>query len=289
MFDPSFLQKLDYLSLLSKRLHRGDIRGEHRTYRKGASLEFSDFRTYQPGDDFRYIDWSIFSRLDKLFVKLFSSEEDLTLHILVDSSESMAFGHPRKIDYACKVGAALGYIGIINLDRVGITAFAESLGETLVPYRSRKHIFSLFNFFTNLATKGSTSLSASLSAYSRQAKRSGLAVVISDLLDPGGYKQGLLALMHRRFDVVLIQVLDQAEIEPPERGAVSLVDSESGRSEKITVDDQILGIYRSKVSAYFSEIESFCLDHGVEYLRTITAVPFEDLILKYLRQGVYLH
>ena len=289
LFDTSFLQKLDYLSLLSKKLHRGDIRGEHTTYRKGASLEFNDFRAYQPGDDFRYIDWNIFSRLDRIFVKLFSSEEDLTIHILVDSSQSMSYGNPRKIDFACNVGAALGYIGLTNLDRVGVTTFNDTLGNSLVPYRSRKHIYSLFSYFSSLETDGGTNLGSALVRYARGTKRPGLAIVIGDLLDTGGYQDGLMALLYRRFDVVLIQVLDEEELEPTVRGAAALTDSESGRTERVTVDEELLALYRRNVAKYFAELEEFCLTHGIEYLRTTTDVPFEDLILKYLRQGMYLH
>jgi uncharacterized protein (DUF58 family) len=289
LFDSEFLRKLEHLTLMSRRLHRGEARGEHQTYRKGSSLEFYDYRSYQPGDDFRYIDWSIYSRLHRLFVKLFASEEDLTLHILLDNSESMQFGEPRKIDYARRVGASLGYIGIANLDRVGITSFSSELGNSLPPHRSRSHVFSLFDHFSKLKTGGTTQFNRCLTEFSLREKKSGLAVVISDLLDAEGFDKGLLALLYRGFDVVLIQILDEREIEPARRGAFRLIDGETAEFERVTIDDAMIRLYDRTLQKFFSGVEDFCLKRGIEYLRASTMIPFEDLILKYLRQGMYLH
>ena len=289
LFDPSFLRKLEYLKLVAGRLHRGERRGEHETYRKGTSLEFTDYRSYQEGDDFRYIDWNIYNRLDRLMVKLFAAEEDLTLHILLDDSRSMAFGQPSKIDCACRMGAALGYIGLANLDRVGVTTFAEELGDSLPPHRSRKHIFSLFNYLSNIECEGATNINRTLVNFSLRSKRPGLAVVLSDLLDENGFEEGLKALLYRNYDVVLIQILDEEEIEPGMKGAFRLIDSESGIRRKVTVDSTILKLYRDRLGRFFQKIEEFCLSRGIEYMRTSNQVPVEDLVLKYLRQGMHLH
>lgn len=289
LFDPQFLRRLEYLKLVSRRLHRGERRGDHETFRKGSSLEFADYRSYQAGDDFRYIDWNIYSRLDRLLVKLFTAEEDLTLYLLLDSSRSMVFGDPRKIDTSCRIAAALGYIGLANLDRVGITTFSDRLGSPLPAHRSRKHIFSLFDYLGHIRSEGATGFNRSLTDFGLRCKRPGLAVVISDLLDEGGFEEGLKALLYRKNDVVLIQVLDADEIEPPLDGAYRLVDSESGSRERITVDNAVLAIYRRKIEEFFRKIENFCLSHGIEYLRTSNQIPIEDLVLKYLRQGMHLH
>lgn len=288
LFDSAFLQKLEYFTLVSRRLHRGESRGEHRTFRKGTSLDFIDYRMYQPGDDFRYIDWNIYGRLGKLLVKLFSAEEDLTLYLLLDKSESMCFGSPRKIDYARRIAAALGFIGIANMERVGITEFSSELGQSLAPLRSRKHLFSLFDFFLKVRIAGGTNLNRSLADFALRTHRPGLAIIISDLLDPEGVELGLKALLYRKFDVILIQILDEGEIAPRIHGALRLEDSESGDTERVTVDSELLQIYRKKVIEYFRWIEIFCLDREIEYLRTTTQVPFEDLILKYLRRGIHL-
>jgi uncharacterized protein (DUF58 family) len=289
LFDSEFLHKLEYLKLVARRIHRGQMRGEHTTVKRGTSLEFSDHRNYQSGDDFRYIDWNVFSRLDRLFVKIFTAEEDLTIHILLDNSFSMNVGIPPKIDYAKRVGAALGYVGIANLDRVGVTSFGEGLRDSLPPHRSRNHLFSIFNYFKRAEPRGRTDLNRSLRDYALRSKRPGLAIVISDLLDEGGFEEGLKALAYGRFDVVLIQLIDESEIEPQESGALKLVDVETGSAKRVTVDKELLEAYRRKVGEYFLRIEKFCLDHHIEYLRASTLIPFEDLILKYLRQGMYLH
>ena len=288
LFDSEFLQKLEYLKLVARRVHRGQIRGEHTTVKRGTSLEFADYRNYQAGDDFRYIDWNVFSRLDKLFVKIFAAEEDLTVHILLDNSYSMNMGIPPKIDYGKKVGAALGYVGIVNLDRVGVVAFGDGLRDSLPPHRSRNHLFSIFNYFKRVECSGRTDFNRSLRDYALRSKRPGLAIVISDLFDEGGFEEGLKALAYGGFDVVLIQILDENEIEPQEEGVLKLVDVETEASKRVTLDKEMLEVYRRKVGDYFWRIEKFCLDHQIEYLRASTVIPFEDLILKYLRQGMYL-
>ena len=289
LFTPEFLNKLEYLALVSHRFHRGRARGEHITYRKGSSLEFFDYRSYQPGDDFRYIDWNIYSRLDRLVVKLFAAEEDLSVHILIDESGSMGYGNPSKIDYARRVGAALAYIGISHLDRVGLTLFSSRLGNTLPAHRSRKQLFSLFDSFSNIHCQGGTGVNRSLEEYARRSRQTGLAVVISDLLDPEGYGKGLAALLHRGFDLVVMQVLDDRELAPPDTGELELHDMETGETETISVDQSVLDLYQNTLLRWFRGIEDYCLTRGVEYLRISTAIPFEDLILKYLRQGLHLH
>lgn len=288
LFDSEFLRKLEFLTLVSRRMHRGDSRGEHATFRKGTSLEFFDYRNYQPGDDFRYIDWNVFSRIDRLLVKLYRAEEDLSVHLLVDTSESMRFGNPSKIDYARKVGVALGIVGILNLDRVGVTAFADGLREYLSPHRSKRRIFSLFDYFSRIQVRGGTSLNRSLVDYSVRCKRPGLAIVLSDLLDADGYEKGLLSLLYRRFDVVVIHIVAEEELEPSVKGAFRLVDSETGEVRRVTVDEDFVRSYRRVVQDFFRGSEEFCLRHGVEYMRASTIIPFEDLILKYLRQGIHL-
>ena len=289
IFDTEFLHKLEYLSLVSKKLHRGRARGEHLAYRRGTSLEFFDYRAYQPGDDFRYIDWNIFSRLDRLVVKLFSAEEDLSVHLLIDISRSMSYGDPRKIDYARKIGAALAYVGISNLDRVGLATFGSGIKNTYPLRRSRRQVFALFDAISRISCRGGTHLNGSLEEYARKASQPGLAIVISDMLDPRGYQKGLLALLFRRFDVVLVQVLDETELVPEASGDLKLVDMETGKNIRVSFDESTREVYRKELGTYFREIEDFCLGRGIEYLRISTRVPFEDLILKYLRQGLHLH
>jgi uncharacterized protein (DUF58 family) len=290
LFDPQFLRRLEHLSFLSRRIYRGDMRGAHASPRRGTSLDFADYRSYQPGDDFRTIDWSIYGRLDRVFVRLYAEEEDLTVHVLLDASASMSFGSPPKIDYARRLAAALGYVGIGSLDRVGVTTFAAGLGGALAPRRGRAQLFHLLDYMSRVRTGGETDVARSLEDYATRSRRPGLAIVISDLLDPsGGYRHGLQALLFRGFDAVLVHVLDREEIDPAESGAVRLTDMETGQVLPVTADASLRAAYRRRVGRFFDEVEGFCLDTGVEYLRTATLVPFEEVVLRYLRQGAHLH
>jgi uncharacterized protein (DUF58 family) len=288
LFDAEFMRKLETLRLLARKVVRSPHQGERTTLRRGTSLEFSDYRLYHPGDDFRYIDWNVYSRLDRLFLKVFTAEEDLTIHILIDTSQSMRLGEPPKLDYARRVAAALGYIGLNNLDRVGVISFADELGTPMSPQRGRQQIFAMFRYFEALQSQGGTSLNRVLSNYARQSVKTGLAIVISDLFDANGYERGLDALAYGNFDVLLIQLVDETEINPQFDGALRLHDMESAQQRRLTVNRRILELYRQKIAEYFAQIEAFCTKRNIEYLRASTIIPFEDLVLQYLRRGFYL-
>ena len=289
LFDAEFMHKLETLHFLARKVFRGQSHGERTTLRRGMSLEFSDYRRYQACDDFRYVDWNVYCRLDQLFLKVFTAEEDLTIHLLVDTSQSMQVGDPSKLDYAKRVAAALGYIGLSNLDRVGVVSFADELGMPKPPQRGRQQIFSMFRYFDTLECSGGTNLNQVLRTYATRSRKTGLAIVISDLFDPGGYERGLEALAYSRFDVLLIQLVDESEIHPQLDGALRLHDIESGQQQRLTINRRLLELYRQKITEYFGEIETFCLRRNIEYLRASTGVPFEDLVLQYLRRGFYLH
>lgn len=288
LLDEEFLRKLEQLSLLSRKIRRSIARGDSVSIRKGASLEFSDYRLYQPGDDFRYLDWNIYTRLNRLFVKLFTAEENLTVHILVDTSRSMAFGEPSKLWYAARLAAALGYLAISNLDRVGVSAFAEGIEHSMQPVRQKSHAPALFEYIAALKPSGRTEFSKTLRDYSLRTRRPGLAILITDLLDPAGYIEGLQALIYRRFDVLLIQVLDETEMSPDFKGPFRLIDGETAEETELTVEPETVAAYQQRLSDYFQDVEDFCLSHDVEYLRTTTAIPFEEVVFSYLRRGVFV-
>ena len=288
LFEPGFLRKLERLELLARKIFRGHLRGEHSTPRRGRGLEFSDFRRYRPGDDFRHIDWNIYSRLDRLFLKLYASEEDLTLHLLLDVSASMDFGEPRKFDHARRLAAALAYIGLVNLDRVGLTAFAGGVGARLAPLKARHHLMSVLEYLRRLECAGETRLATSLREFTTRVRHPGLVVLISDLMVREDLAPGVEALKRRGHDVVVLQLLSEWEIEPPLDGALRLVDAEAGDALKVTVDEGLRATYRSRLAAHLESVERYCRQRGVEYLRASTAIPFQDVVLRYLRQGALL-
>ncbi|HEV8338148.1 MAG TPA: DUF58 domain-containing protein [bacterium] len=282
---------------------RSGLRGERRSATLGRGVEYADYRSYQAGDDYRYIDWNIYSRLDRLFVKLFSEEEDINVHLLIDRSASMGFasapevpgGGPgaagpggqflTKLDYAARVAAAIGYIGLVNLDRVGAAGFDRKITASLGPGRGRVQTQHLFRFLGALTPGEGSDLSAVMREYVHTTRRRGLLVLLSDFLMPGGYAEGLKYARAHRFDLFLIQILSEDDLTPPLAGDLRLIDSESGTATEVTVDGPALRAYLRARDHYLTELEQFCLRHRIEYLRTTTATPFPDLILRYLRVG----
>jgi uncharacterized protein (DUF58 family) len=284
LLEPQFLRKLEQLSIVSKKVFTGQLKGERRSARRGTSVEFADFRNYTLGDDLRYIDWNTFARLEKLFLKLFVEEEDLHVYMLLDGSQSMLYGSPAKFDYGKRIAAALGYIGLTNFDRVGATVFAERMRDHLPPVRGRQQVFPYFDFLEKAAAGGQTSLASSLKEYALRTRRPGVAVLISDFFDPE-WETGLKALLHRRFHVTVIHVLDRTEVRPEYLGDLKLVDCETGEEREITVSASLLKEYRKSVDQFCGGIQETCRRYGADYLQAITDLPFEDLILRWLRSS----
>jgi uncharacterized protein (DUF58 family) len=283
-FDTEFLRKLERLHLVAKRLNWAGAKGEHAASRKGFSLEFSDYRRYQHGDDLRYVDWNIYRRLDRLLVKMFTSEEEMNIYLLVDTSRSMAEGVPVKLDYAKKVAAALGYIGLKNLDRVGGASFSMRLHTPLTLGRGRKQILSLFRFLGKLSCGGATNLHAATRSFTNLFPHAGFVVIVSDLFDPAGWRGALEELAAKRYQVLVVHVIDEQESQPKPCGDVALIDVEGGREQKLFLDADLVRRYQLELAGYFKEIETMCASRGIDYLRTTTRVPFEEFVLQTLRQ-----
>lgn len=288
LFDSEFLHKLERLEVLAKKVFRGLLRGEHTTARRGSGLEFSDFRRYRPGDDFRHIDWNIYSRLDRLFLKLYASEEDLTLHLLLDTSASMYFGEPVKFDYARRLAAALAYIGLNNMDRVGVSAFAGQLERSLPALKAKHHMAALLDFLRGLECSDMTRFEAPLSEFASRNRHPGLVILISDLFSADNTQLGVEALRHRGHDVMVLQILAEEEIEPPLEGALDLLDAEDGSELRVTVDAELRALYQARLGRLLRDFEQYCSKRNIDYLRASTAIPFEDVVLKYLRQGTFV-
>jgi uncharacterized protein (DUF58 family) len=282
-FEPDFLHKLERLRLIAKRLSWSAAKGEHPSARRGFSLEFSDYRKYQSGDDLRYVDWNVYRRLERLWLKLFTAEEEMNIYLLVDASRSMAEGNPPKLDYAKRIAAALGYIGLKNLDKVGGAGFADRLGAPLALGRGKKQILSLFQFLSALPAGGGTDLKNSLQSFARLFHRPGLVVLVSDFFDPRGWRAGLEELLKHKHQLLVIHLLDDGEADIRPRGDLALFDVESGRERKIFLDTDLLQRFQNELAAYCGEIEAFCRSRGADYLRTRTSAPFEDFVLLTLR------
>jgi uncharacterized protein (DUF58 family) len=286
-FDSDFLRKLERLHLVAKRLSWAAMKGEHAVSRKGFSMEFSDYRRYQPGDDLRYVDWNIYRRLDRLLVKVFTAEEEMNIYLLVDTSRSMAVGAegaPTKLDYAKKVAAALGYIGLKNLDRVGGAAFSVALHKPLTLGRGRKQILNMFSFLSKLSASGETHLHAAVHSFTNLFPHPGFVVIVSDLFDPAGWRRALEELTAKGHQLLVIHIVDEGELQPKAWGDVALVDVEGGRERKFFLDDDLVRRFQAELAGYFKEIESVCAGRRIDYLRTSTQVPFDQFVLQTLRQ-----
>jgi uncharacterized protein (DUF58 family) len=282
LLSPDFLAQLERFALISRRAFRGHVKGERKSPRKGSSVEFSDYRAYGVGDDIRYVDWNIYGRLDRLYLKLFLDEEDLCLHLLLDASASMDFGQPSKLLYATQLAAALAFVGLMNLERVGVGVLRERIAEGFSPARGRSQVLPLMEFLGGLAPSGRTSLNQGLIQYAWRAREAGLAVVISDLLDLAGYEGGLKALLERRFDVHVIHVLSADEMNPSFGGDLRLLDAETGELRDLTLDGEALRGYRQRLHDFLERAEQLCRRREISYHRVVTDSPVEEFVLRQL-------
>lgn len=283
LFNESFLKKLEYLYVVSRKVFAGRMRAERRTRKVGSGVEFADHRNYTVGDDLRYLDWSVYGRLDKLLLRLFEEEEDLHIYLLVDVSASMQSSG--KLAYAQAVCAALAYVGLAKLDRVSIVPFGGPERGRLPPSRGKGNIFKVFRFLSGLAPEGRTELSRALESFVHQTKRRGLAIVISDFYDPAGYVDGLNLLRYHRFEPTVLQVYAKSESRPPLRGDVELVDVETGERREVTVTERALAAFSRAHAALCDGLAEWCGGHGIAYFRADVEVPFDELVLRIFRSG----
>lgn len=285
LLDAEFLNKLKQLTLISKKVFAGKIKGERRSRQKGASVEFADYRDYVRGDDPRFIDWNMYGRLERLFLKLFLEEEDLFVYILIDGSDSMAFGNPSKFLYAKRIAAALGYISLVNMDRVGVGTFASERLEYLTPTRGKGQGHRLFAFLENLQAEGQTALAESCRGYLVRHRHPGLLILISDFFDRAGFEQALKVLLGRKLEIYAFQVLAEEERNPAIAGDLRLIDCEEKDATEITVTERLIKQYKAQLESYCESLRNFCMKRGVNYLAVTTRWRFEDLILQYLKMA----
>lgn len=284
LYDPAFLQRLETLSLTVRRVSGGKVRGERRGPRQGVGVEFCDYRAYVPGDDIRYLDWNVYRRLDRLVLKLFVEEEDLSVHLLLDGSASMGIGTPSKFEYALKAAAALAYIALSSHERVAVALFNGGVESSVGPVRGKSRIFPVLDFLSGLSCRGETQFVAAVREYLRKVRPADLVIVVSDFLAADEFEAGLDLLLGRRCDLVLLHLVTPDELDPPVTGAVILQDAETGEVREIP-GESALGPYRENLETFFDRVEGFCRRRGTDYLRLSTAVPLEDLILRHLRMG----
>ncbi len=282
LLDPAFLRRLARLRLLAKRRFAGASAGARRSTRRGSSAEFADHRPYYPGDDIRRIDWNAYARLEELVMRLFVAEEDLTLHLLVDTSASLG-EPPEKLDAAKRVAAGLGYVALTGSDRVSVWTFGERLRRSAAPFRGRKRVGTLLRALDGLEADGHTDLARSVDELLARRPRPGLVAVISDFLDPAGYARPLDRLISEKHEPVLFHVTHPEELDPTPGGDLVLVDAERGTEVEVSLDARSLRAYRARVDAFLTELTGYTKRRGLFYGRVSTDVDFEEALLRYLR------
>jgi uncharacterized protein (DUF58 family) len=286
LFEPGFVRVLESLTLAGRRVPAGLAAGQWRSRASGSSVEFSDYRTYTPGDEFRRIDWNAYARLERLFVRLYRAEEDLSLAVILDASASMAWGKPSKGRLAAQLAGALAFIALQSGDRVEVSTCREAgVVQRLPALRGEAAVWSAWRLLERLEFVGATDLNASLSASARYLRGSGLTVVVSDLFSPTGYQQGIDALLGRRQDVLLIHVLAPDEMQPPDDllGEWRLLDSEPLPSLQATITPGVLRAYRRLLDGFRREAADFCRRRGVSYLPMRSDANLQDVMLRTFR------
>jgi len=287
MFDTAFLKKLEYLSLVSRRIFPGQLLANRRARQLGSGIEFADHRNYSFGDDLRYLDWNVYARFGSELIRRFEEEKDLHIYLLLDCSKSMSAGNPNKFDYARQVTAALAYIALADLDRVCVIAFADKLRQIFPTIRGKQHILNLIRFLESLETVGNTTdMTTSISEFVQRNQHDGLAVVISDFFDPkllqSGPKSALDILRYRNYEPYIIQIHDPLEAEPGFYGDVQLHDVETQGFRDATISEDTVRRYKRRFNSFLNEIKRYGIDNGLNCMISSTAVPFDEMIWQML-------
>ena len=284
LLSPQLMARLERLELVSRKVFRGRMKGERRSRRQGQSVEFADFRNYVHGDDIRFIDWNLYARLDRLFLKLFLEEEDLHVHLLIDASSSMDFGKPTKLHYAKQLTAALGFIGLCRADRVKVDVLGQSRQNPGPALRGRGSLYRLLDYLDKIEPGINVSLADGIKDFCLRNSGQGILILLTDLMDKSGYESAVRYLLARRFDIYVIQILATEETSPPLKGDLRLVDSEDQDVAEVTISRPLLDRYQRTLAAFIDGAREFCIRRGMTHLLTNTEIPVDTVVASYLRQ-----
>ena len=294
LFGADFERRLEGLALVARRVFEGRFRAERRSKKSGAGIEFADHREYAPGDDFRFVDVRLWSRTDRLFVKLFEEEEDLSVHVLVDVSRSMAVptgeASPSKLIIAKRLAAALAYIALSGLDRVSVATMADGRAKVLPAVRGKARIHRVLELLAaesheTMGGVGATDLEGAVRAFTTQTKKRGLAILVSDLYDPRGFELAIDRLRHARFEVVVLQIWDPREARRLGTGDLVLVDSETGERREVTLTPEMLARFEEAQAKHRQRALAYCRQKQVAYAEVAIDVPWDESVLRVLARG----
>lgn len=284
LLSPQLLAQLERLELVTRKVFRGRMKGERRSKRKGQSVEFADFRQYVPGDDLRFIDWNLFARMERLYLKLFLEEEDLHFYALVDASTSMDFGEPTKLQYAKQLAASLAFIGLCRADRVKVETLGTSSRKPGPALRGRASLWRMMEYLEGIEPGENVPLVEGVKNFCLRNTGKGILVLISDLMDKEGYEKALRFLVTQQMDVYLLHVLSPEELNPEIKGDLKLIDCEDDDIAEITVSRPLLDKYKRTLAGFIDGAREFCTRRGMNYLMVSTETPVETLVANYLRK-----
>lgn len=282
--DADILQRLDNLTLLTRRSMATGRQGRRRSPMAGSSMEFADYRRYAPGDDFRRIDWKAYARLERLFLRVFEAEENITVTILVDCSDSMHHGQPSKANLATTLAAALAYIALKCEDTVIIGALTDRLAAYRRTGSGKNAVWTVGDFLNKLPRSGTTDLNRALYDLGRVVTSPGLTIVISDFLAPSGYQTGVRAVRQLRQEVALLQILSPDELEPDIQGDWRLRDSEGSGNVDVSISANVLQAYRQRLALFTQELASFAHANAATYSMISSNTSLIDIVQRILRQ-----
>lgn len=284
LLSPELLAQLERLELVTRKIFRGQMKGERRSRRKGQSVEFADFRNYVAGDDLRLLDWNLYARLDKLIIKLFMEEEDLHFYSLIDSSLSMDYGNPTKLEFAKQLAAALAFVGLIRADRVRVETLGQGPGDRGPAWRGRASSWRMLQHVEAIQPGEQASLAAGVKNFCLRNPGKGIVVFITDLMDKTGYEEALKYFVSHEVDCYLIHVLSQEELEPDVKGDLRLVDCEDQDEAEITASAPLLNRYKQTLNSFVQGAQEFCARRGIHYLLANNQTPIETLVASHLRK-----
>ncbi|MAH66764.1 MAG: DUF58 domain-containing protein [Phycisphaerae bacterium] len=294
LIDSRLMARLDHLDVVSRKIFNGRVQGERRSKRRGQSVEFADFRPYVHGDDLRFVDWNIYGRLDRLFLKIFLEEEDLSLIVVVDGTSSMHWGDPSKFEYARRLAMALGYIGLVNQNRVSLAAFGglDSEGgsaglQRISNLRGRRRTHEMGRWLLELEPGGDGGFEEAMRRIALTRQGRGVMIVLSDFLQKEGFERGLRYVAGRGYDVFAMQVLAPQEIDPGRHGMsgdLRLVDLEDDDEAEVTINSAVLRGYRRRLDAYCGSLRDYCIRRSIMHTLVDTSTDLDALLLDYLRK-----
>ncbi len=284
LIEPRLMARLEQLDIVARKILVSRQKGERRSKRRGNSVEFDDYRPYVRGDDIRHLDWNVYGRLEKLFIKLFREEEDITVTVLLDASGSMDHGTPCKFDYARKLAAAIAYTALMNNHRTTIGSFGTTLHSMTKPLRGRHKLLPLLTKVCAMKPEGRTDLKEACKKFYVGQKSKGVVIVISDFFDRSGFEGALKYFLGRKMEVCLLQILSEDEVEPSFAGDLKLRDCEDGDDTDMTISAPLLAAYRKNLGSFLEELRTYCVKRGLKYLFATTGTPLEDLLLHYMRR-----